>query len=73
MMDIWSEILSRQPERIRAAFRNLNTQEKITVRSHLIRMTSETGWHPEQVKSASMAIEALKDLPDTGPGIQRNG
>jgi hypothetical protein len=64
MMDIWTEILSRQPDRIRAAFQDLNTHEKITVRSHLVRMTSETGWHPEQIKSASIAIEALKDLPD---------
>lgn len=63
-MDIWSDILSRQPKRVRRAFQDLNRQEKISVRAHLIRMTSEDGWHPEQVQSASLALEAIKDLPD---------
>jgi len=63
-MDIWTEILSRNPERIQRAFQTLNTQEKISVRAHLIRMTSEEGWHPGQVQSASTALEAIKDLPD---------
>ncbi len=63
-MDIWTEILSRQRDRIRTAFKSLQANEKITVRAHLIRMTSEDGWHPEQVRSASIAIEAIKDLPD---------
>jgi len=63
-MDIWTEILSRQPKRIRETFHQLNTAEKISVRAHLIRMTNESGWHPEQIKSAAIAIEAIKDLPD---------
>jgi hypothetical protein len=63
-MDIWSEILSRNPERIRHAFQTLNTQEKISVRAHLVRMISEDGWHPGQVQSASIALEAIKNLPD---------
>ncbi|HSG24854.1 MAG TPA: hypothetical protein VLA32_01965 [Anaerolineales bacterium] len=63
-MDIWTDILSREPNRIRETFKQLNTAEKIAVRAHLIRMTSDPDWHPEQVKSASIAIEAIKDLPD---------
>ena len=63
-MDIWSEILSREPTRIRETFKQLNSAEKIAVRAHLILMTSEPGWHPEQVKSASIAVDAIKDLPD---------
>ena len=63
-MDIWTEILSREPGRIRETFQQLNTAEKISVRAHLIRMTNEPGWHPEQIQSASIAIEAIKDLPD---------
>lgn len=63
-MDLWTEILSRDPARITAAFRRLTGAEKIRVRAHLIKMTSEGGWHPEQVRSASISLEALKDLPD---------
>ena len=63
-MDIWTDILSREPQRIRQTFKQLNTDEKIAVRTHLIHMSSDPGWHPEQVKSASIALEAIKDLPD---------
>jgi len=63
-MDIWSEILSRQPSRVRAVFEGLNTEEKITVRVHLIRMSTEEGWHESQVTSAKVALEAIKDIPD---------
>ncbi|HAY84967.1 MAG TPA: hypothetical protein DCY42_08610 [Chloroflexi bacterium] len=63
-MDIWSEILSRDPSRICKTFLDLNLEEKVTVRAHLMRMTSEDGWHPEQIKSASVALDALHELPD---------
>jgi len=63
-MDLWTEILSRDPVRITAAFRQLTRVEKISVRAHLIKMTSEDGWHLEQVRSAAISLEALKDLPD---------
>ena len=63
-MDIWSEILSREPQRIRSSFRTLNSEEKITVRAHLIRMTTEEGWHEAQIASAQIALDALKDVPD---------
>jgi hypothetical protein len=64
-MDIWSEILSLEPNRIRETFKNLKINEKIDVRAHLIQMSTVLGWHPEQVTSASIALEAIKDVPDT--------
>lgn len=64
-MDLWTEILSREAERIQLAFQSLNTAEKISVRAHLIRMTTEEGWHDVQVESASAALEAIKDIADT--------
>ncbi|MGD2027786.1 MAG: hypothetical protein PVI99_08220 [Anaerolineales bacterium] len=64
-MDLWTEILSRQVERIRLAFQSLTTAEKISVRAHLIRMTTEDGWHDAQVESALAALDAIKDLADT--------
>lgn len=63
-MDIWSEILSRQPSRVRATFEGLNAEEKLTVRVHLIRMSTEPGWHEAQITSAKVALEAIKDIPD---------
>ena len=63
-MDIWTEILSRDPVRITQAFNQLNSTEKITVRAHLIKMTTEDGWHTGQVNSASISLEAIKHLPD---------
>ena len=58
----WNEILSRQPERVRAAFADLNTESKQAVLTHLERMISESGWHAEQVRSAQAALTVLKAI-----------
>lgn len=62
-MDIWTELLSRDVARIRKTFSQLTQTEKITARAHLIKMTSEEGWHTEQIKSAQIALDAVKDIP----------
>lgn len=62
-MDIWTELLSRKETRIKKAFTGLNQNEKITARAHLIKMTTESGWHPEQTRSAEIALDAIKDIP----------
>jgi hypothetical protein len=59
--DFWAEILSRQPERIRMAFATLSGEEKEAILNHLKRMTREPGWHPEQVDSATQALQVLHD------------
>jgi len=56
---LWDDLLSRQPERIRAAFASLATPEQQSVLAHLQRMVSETGWQPEQRISARAAIQTL--------------
>jgi NADH:ubiquinone oxidoreductase subunit E len=58
---LWTEILSRQEERIKAAFSRLSEEEQETVITHLNKMVSEEGWHPEQVVSAITALEAILD------------
>jgi hypothetical protein len=63
-MDIWTEILSRQPERILAAYQQLIREEQDYALAHLARMTTEPDWHPEQVRSAQMALDALKNEPE---------
>ncbi|HWQ05449.1 MAG TPA: hypothetical protein VN452_08850 [Longilinea sp.] len=55
----WDDILSRQPDLIRAAFTRLNTDERLQLVIHLQRMASEPGWQPEQRKSALAALETI--------------
>ena len=62
-MDTWTELLSREETRIRNTFQQLSQAEKITARAHLIKMTTESGWHPEQTRSAQIALDAIKDVP----------
>jgi hypothetical protein len=57
----WTEILSREVERVLAAYTPLSEEEKENVSAHLQRMVSEEGWHPEQVISARAALEAIQD------------
>ncbi len=55
----WDSILSRDPERIRAAYQKLTNKEQQTLLQHLIRMATESDWHAEQKKSAQAALHAL--------------
>lgn len=61
---LWNNILSRKPKQIRQTFLSLTSKEKITVRAHLIKMTTEDGWQPVQIESARAALEAIKNIKD---------
>lgn len=63
---LWGELLSRQPEKIRAAFIDLSDEERQAVYSHLQRMNNEAGWHIEQQKSAQAALLVIARLSDAG-------
>ena len=56
----WDNLLSRDPKRILKSFELLDVESQKTVVAHLRKMTTETGWHLEQIKSANEALEALK-------------
>ena len=56
---IWDNLLSREPGSVRAAYSTLDKEEQAAVLSHLRKMASEPGWHPEQKKSADIALEEL--------------
>jgi len=56
---LWDYLLSRDQNRVRAAFAGLDPAEKKAVLEHLRRMSSEPGWHPEQRESARAALHAL--------------
>jgi len=62
---LWDQLLSRQPEQIRAAYNHLSPDEQESVLRHLGRMASEPGWHTEQVLSAQLALQALGDQPSS--------
>ncbi|MFM8321286.1 MAG: hypothetical protein ACKOC5_10255 [Chloroflexota bacterium] len=57
--ELWDALLSRDPAQVRQAFAQLEQDEQELVRAHLYKMTSEEGWHPEQVRSAQAALAAL--------------
>ncbi|MGD8455279.1 MAG: hypothetical protein PVF83_02755 [Anaerolineales bacterium] len=59
--NLWAEILSRRADRVRSVFATLSTEEKEAVLNHLKRMTCESGWHPEQIDSATKALKVLHD------------
>jgi len=60
----WEEMLSRQPQRIRAAYLALDGEAQQAVLAHLRRMTSEPDWHPAQVESATIALQVINELND---------
>ncbi len=57
--NVWEQLLSRQSELVQQAFLNLSPLDRQAVMTHLQRMFHEPGWHPEQRKSAELALEAL--------------
>ena len=61
LQELWSDLLSRQPETIRAAFASLDYSSRITVITHLQRMQNDPGWQPGQRASARVALRALKN------------
>jgi len=56
---IWDKLLSREPGSVREAYSTLDNEEQAAVLAHLRKMVSEPGWHPEQRKSADIALEEL--------------
>jgi hypothetical protein len=56
---LWDNLLSRQPDLIRASFASLDIPDQKAIIAHLHRMVNETGWQPEQRTSAIVAIQAI--------------
>ena len=60
--DIWEQLLSRDAKSIRALFSTLSADEKLATQVHLKKMAYETGWHPEQKKSALKAFLVIEEI-----------
>jgi len=56
---LWDGLLSRDEKRIIAVFQFLDKSSQLEVVTHLNRMVSEEGWHPEQVLSAQAALNTI--------------
>lgn len=56
---LWSDLLSGDAMRVRAAWQTLTTSERRAVRTHLRRMASEDGWTELQRGAAQAALAAL--------------
>jgi len=55
----WGQLLSRDSQTIKTTFAGLDKESQQTVIAHLREMATGTVWHPEQVKSALIALEAI--------------
>ena len=62
--DLWREILSSEPARIRRVWRRLTDDECRAVLEHLRRMTEQTGWQPEQCAAAAAALRVVRESPE---------
>jgi hypothetical protein len=56
----WDGILSRDAEKVNVVFLGLSDENQKVVLNHLHKMSEESGWHPEQVKSARFALDVLE-------------
>lgn len=57
--EIWDALLSREPQRIKEAYRQLSPSEQAAVMAHLDKMVHESGWQNEQIISAQAALKVL--------------
>lgn len=60
---LWSALLSRNAKMIMDAYNSCTVSEKHYILKHLKKMTTEPGWHIEQVKSAEVALAVLEKKP----------
>ena len=60
----WENLLSRQSELIEAAWRGLDVSYRKDVRDHLCRIVMEEGWQPEQIKSATAALDVIDRMKE---------
>jgi len=58
--DFWSEVLSNEPRRVRAALAEVTAAERESVIRHLQRMAVEPGWSDTQRVRAQAALDALQ-------------
>lgn len=61
--EVWDNLLSQDPLKIRQAFSELDDESKQVVLKHLQLMSKEPGWQAQQVKSATIALQSIQNSP----------
>ncbi|MBN2046541.1 MAG: hypothetical protein JW750_01760 [Anaerolineaceae bacterium] len=56
---VWEYLLSRDFDVIREAYQSIPESQREAIREHLKRMLTEEDWHPEQMKSAEIALAVI--------------
>ena len=59
--EIWEDLLSEEPARIRRVWTDLTDEECAAVLEHLRRMSEEEGWQPAQQQAAAFALRVLRE------------
>jgi hypothetical protein len=69
---LWDDLLSSEPDLIRAAYASLDAATQRAVIAHLQRMRDEEDWHPLQQASARAALAVLEapEKPSTGNPVR---
>lgn len=58
---LWENLLSEDPARIRRVWFDLTDDECEAVLAHLRRMRAEPDWHPDQKRAATAALRAIEE------------
>jgi hypothetical protein len=69
--EFWGDLLSEEPLRVVAAWVTLDPDEQESVRAHLTRMATESGWARSQRTAARVALDAILE-PGDRPGEDTN-
>jgi hypothetical protein len=56
----WEQLLSEDPDQIRAAWAGLNGDERAAILAHLVTMATEAGWSEPQRRAAQAALDVLR-------------
>jgi hypothetical protein len=58
--ELWANLLSGDPERIRRVWTGLTAAERQALLDHLARMRDGEGWQPSQRESAAAALKVIR-------------
>ena len=58
---LWEDLLSEDPARIRRAWASLTDEECLAVLEHLRRMKDDADWEPARQQSASIALQVIHE------------
>ena len=60
----WENLLSRETDKITAAWKMLPVEYHKDIRDHLVSMVTELDWQSEQVKSAEAALDVIDTMKE---------